>query len=444
MTSPAACLNREHHALGRFCRTRRGRPLETAITYQGKLRANGAPFIGATSEGRRYHRPVDFVYLDNNATTQPLPAVIEAMRECLERSWANPSSVHRQGIEARRRVELAREAVARLVGCQERELVFTSGGTEAANLAILGSLEAAPERNVLITSRLEHSAVRETAAAWERRGGTVIWAQHEASGVVDGSWLASTLRAQATRIGLVSLMWVNNETGVIQPVDSIGALCREHGVRFHTDATQWVGKMPTDLASMQIDLASFAAHKFHGPKGVGALYARRGVRFARQVIGGPQERDRRGGTENVPGIAGFGVAADAAREWLATAERDRLASERDRLEAALRGRCDDASVTGAAAPRLWNTTNVGFRRLEAEAILILLSERGVCASAGAACSSGSLDPSPVLLAMGVPADVAHGSIRLSLSRHTTTDELDRAIEEIAESIAKLRRGMAAV
>ena len=206
---------------------------------------------------------------------------------------------------------------------------------------------------------------------------------------------------------------------------------------FHSDATQWVGKMPLDLAAEQIDLLSFAAHKFHGPKGVGALYVRRGVGVARQVFGGPQERDRRGGTENVPGIVGMGVAAELAAAWLAGGEAERLAAERDRLERTIVA-ATGAVANGSGAPRLWNTTNLGFARLEAEAMLLLLSERGVAASAGAACSSGSLDPSPVLLAMGVPPEVAHGSIRFSLGRDTTAAEIDAAIAATVESVARLR------
>jgi cysteine desulfurase len=386
---------------------------------------------------------VDLCYLDNNATTRPLPEVVEAVRQCLEEDWGNPSSVHRVGIRARRRIELARESVARLIGAQEREILFTSGGTEAANLAILGTLALREPGAILVTSRLEHSAVRETAEAWSRRGGEVVWLEHRPDGLVDLERLAALLERRGDAIGIVSAMWVNNETGIIQPIAEIGALCRAAGVRFHTDATQWVGRMPTDVAAMQVDLVSFAAHKFHGPKGVGALYARRGVRVERQIIGGPQERDRRGGTENVPGIAGMGVASDLARAWLATADRDRLANERDRLERGILERMPDAAVNGAAAERLWTTTNIAFPRLEAEAILLLLSERGICASAGAACSSGSLDPSPVLLAMGVPPELAHGSIRLSLSRLTTAAEIDRALEEIPAAITKLRRSMTA-
>lgn len=404
---------------------------------------------GGESRGAlRYDRCVDLCYLDNNATTRPLPEVVEVVRACLEEDWGNPSSVHRAGIRARRRIELSRESVARLIGAQEREILFTSGGTEAANLAILGSLALCEPGAILATSRLEHSAVRETAEAWSARaggrGGEVLWLDHRPDGTIDLDRLADLLGRRGDAIGLVSIMWANNETGLVQPIAEIGALCRAAGVRFHTDATQWVGRMPTDVAAMQVDLLSFAAHKFHGPKGAGALYARRGVRVERQLVGGPQERDRRGGTENVPGIAGMGVAADLARAWLATPERDRLASERDRLERCILERVPDAAVNGAAAERLWTTTNIAFPRLEAEAILLLLSERGICASAGAACSSGSLDPSPVLLAMGVPPELAHGSIRLSLSRLTTAADIDSAVDEIPAAIAKLRRSMTAV
>ena len=237
-------------------------------------------------------------------------------------------------------------------------------------------------------------------------------------------------------------MWANNETGAITDIARAGAICREAGVRFHTDATQWVGKMPTDFAALQVDLASFAAHKFHGPKGVGALCVRRNVRLTPQTFGGPQERERRGGTENVPAIAGMGVAADLACAWLAGDGARRGAVLRDRLEQAV-GQVTRGMIHAEQAPRLWNTTNIGFPRLEAEAILLLLSERGVFASAGAACSSGSLDPSPVLLAMGIAPEVAHGSIRFSLSRDTTEAEIDEAAMRVNAGIAKLRSSTAA-
>jgi cysteine desulfurase len=380
-------------------------------------------------------------YLDCNATTEPLPEVVAAVADSLARGWGNPSSVHRAGIDARHSVELARESVARLLGGSEREVVFTSGGTESAWLAIAGTLDALAGPRTVVTTRTEHSAVREACEALERRGrARVAWVPAGADGVIDLDALDAALAANAGDTALVSVMWANNETGVVQPVQAIGERCRERGVRFHCDATQWAGRMPTALASMPVDLATVSAHKFHGPKGVGALWARGGVRVEAQVVGGPQERERRGGTENVPGIVGMGVAADAARAWLADpAARAAGAAARDAFERAVCAAVPDAVVNGAGAERLWNTSNIGFPGLEAEAMLLLLSERGVAASAGAACSSGSLDPSPVLLAMGVPARVAHGSVRFSTSRRTRPEELQSAARIVPECVARLRR-----
>ncbi len=387
---------------------------------------------------------MQFLYLDNNATTRPADEVVEAMNAALRENWANPSSVHRQGQSARQKLELARESVCRLIGCRDRDLTFTSGGTEAANLAILGSLESLPKRNVLVTTKLEHVAVRELAELMETKGVEVLWLATRPDGVIEEDSLETILHDRADDIALVSVQWVNNETGVIQPIERLGAMCRDMGVRFHTDATQRVGKMPVNAADLPVDLLSFAAHKFHGPKGVGGLYVGRGVRLSPQTIGGPQERERRGGTENTPGILGFGVAADLAIAWLETAERERLASLRDEFEKTICARCEETSINSFEAPRIWNTTNIAFHRLEAEAILMLLSERGVCASAGAACSSGSLDPSPVLLAMGITPEAAHGSVRFSISRETTQEELDQVVEIVPEVIGKLRKSMAGV
>lgn len=380
-------------------------------------------------------------YLDCNATTRPLPEVVAAMAGALEHGWGNPSSVHRAGIDARHSVELARESVARLLGAQPREVVFTGGGTESASLAIAGTLDAVAGPRTLVTMRTEHSAVREACEALEARGrARVAWVPAGADGVVDLAALDAALDAHAGDVALVSVMWANNETGVLQPVHSIGERCRARGVRFHCDATQWVGRMPTDVANLPVDLVTASAHKFHGPKGVGVLWVRGGVRVLPQVIGGPQERDRRGGTENVAGIVGTGVAADAAVAWLADpAGRERGAAMRDDFERAVLAAVPDAVVNGGSAQRLWNTTNIGFPGLEAEALLLLLSERGVAASAGAACSSGSLDPSPVLLAMGVPPRIAHGSVRFSIARTTTEEELRIAAEEVAACVARLRR-----
>ena len=383
------------------------------------------------------------IYLDNNATTKPADDVVAAMTESLGSAWANPSSMHRSGQAVRRQVELARESVCRLIGCRDRELVFTSGGTEAANMAVRGSLAALPQRPVLVTSRLEHHCVREVAEAVERRGSEVVWLPNDSRGLVDCGALEELLTARAGEIALVSIMWANNETGVIQPIEAIGRMCREQGVRFHSDATQYVGKMPVDVASLPIDLLGFSAHKFHGPKGIGALYVREGVRIAPQMIGGPQERERRGGTENVAGIIGLGATAKLASVWLATNERERLRELRDSFERRLREALD-VSINGTEAPRLWNTSNIGFAKLEAEAILLMLSERGVCASAGAACSSGSLEASSVIAAMGVPPELAQGSVRFSISRDTAEKEIDQAVGIIGEVIAKLRATLAEV
>ena len=386
---------------------------------------------------------MEMIYLDNNATTRPAGEVVAAMTGALESVWANPSSVHRAGQVARQKLELARESVCRLIGCRDRELVFTSGGTEAANLAIRGSLAIEPKRHVLVTSRLEHSAVRELAESLGASGTEVIWLANDERGIVDLDELRRVLEERGDEIGLVCLMWVNNETGVIQPVEAIGRLCREQRVRFFTDATQWVGKEPTDLAALPIDLLGFAAHKFHGPKGIGGLYVRRGFRVEPQILGGPQERQRRGGTENVPGIVGLGVAADLARAWLATDERKRVAGLRDEFERRILEAIEEVSINGGGAPRMWDTTNLAFCKLEAEAILLMLSERGVCASAGAACSSGSVEPSAVLLAMGIPLERSAGSLRFSLCRETSDQEIERAVEIIVEVIKRLRACLAA-
>ncbi|MCP3902490.1 MAG: aminotransferase class V-fold PLP-dependent enzyme [Planctomycetes bacterium] len=382
--------------------------------------------------------------LDNNATTRPAPEVVEAVQAALREHWHNPSSVHRPGQATRQQLELARERLAKLIGCRDRDLVLTSGGTEAANLAVLGTLAHLHDRPVLVTNRLEHVCVRETAEILARRGREVVWLPLDTRGLIDLDALDDLLRQRADEIALVSVMWANNETGHLQPVQEIGRRCREHGVRFHTDAVQCVGRVPVDASTLPIDLLSFSAHKCHGPKGVGGLYLRRGVRVEPQALGGPQEQQRRAGTENVPGVLGAGVAAQLALDWLAGDGPKRAETLRDRFERGVLDAVGGSVVNGAAAGRVWSTTSIGFPRLEAEAILILLSERGVCASAGAACSSGSLDPSPVLLAMGIDPVVAHGSVRFSVSRETTDTEIDRALEIVPEVIDRLSRSLAGV
>ncbi len=378
------------------------------------------------------------IYLDNNATTRPADEVVQAMTGALTEYWPNPSSGHRPGQAARHQIDLARESIAELIGCKDRELIFTSGGTEADNLAILGSLAAQNDRNVFVTCPSEHDAVRDTAEVAAGEGAEVIWLPVDQDGVIDCDTLEGVLKSRANEIALVSIMWANNETGVIQPVEQIGTLCREHGVRFHTDAVQLAGKMPVDVSTMPIDLLSFSGHKFHGPKGAGGLFIRKGIRLAKRSIGGAQEYDRRGGTENVPGILGLAAASRLAVDWLQTGESNRLAELRDRFERELRNQIDDVIINGGSVKRTWNTANIAFRGLQADAIILVLSERGIYASAGAACASGSLEPSPVLRAMGVAPEYAHGAVRFSLSRFTSEQEIDAAIETISKVISVLR------
>ena len=374
------------------------------------------------------------LYLDHNATTPPSQAVCAAVERALTDCWANPSSVHRAGQAAKYEVELARASIAALIGAKSREITLTSGGTEALDLAIRGVLAANPGK-LLVTTKVEHSAVRELAEELEKSTPNIVkWCPIDHDGVVDIEALDSLLDAN---VGLVCVQWANNETGVIQPVDRIASMCRAKGVMLCCDGTQWIGKMP--CAAPPADLMAFAPHKFHGPKGVGVLYVAGGVRLRPRLIGS-QELGRRAGTENVPGIMGAGVAAQEAMDWLGdAASRDRLCAMRELFERDVERLIPDAVIHGRSVARLWNTSNIGIPRLEAEALLMLLSERGVCASAGAACSSGSLEPSPVLLAMGIDPVIAHGSVRFSMSRHTTEGELKQAAEIFAECVRIARR-----
>lgn len=374
------------------------------------------------------------VYLDNNATTRPAPEAIDAMLPFLRESYGNPSSVHRFGQLARRAVDEARHAVAALVGAADSEILFTGGGTESINTAVRGLLRSRAPRNKVVISGVEHSATRELCAQLSKEGAQVITIGVDQSGALD----MPALRAAADeQTALVSIMWANNETGILFPVSEIAATCKAARVPFHCDATQAVGKLPVDVMLAGVDLMSFASHKFHGPKGVGALYVRKGVRVGTFVIGGPQERGRRGGTENVPGIVGMGAAATLARGSIKNMSA--VASLRDRFEAEILARVPGSVVNGDRSNRLPNTTNIAFPQLEAEAILILLSEQGVYASAGSACSSGSLDPSPVLMAMGIDPTLAHGSIRFSFSRYSTGADVDRALDVVPPAIERLRR-----
>lgn len=405
------------------------------------------------------------IHLDHNATTRPCDAAIEAAEIAMRECWHNPSSVHRAGQAARQMVERARGQVASLLGVKPRELTFTGSATEAIDLAHRGvmTLAAPAGKPVVLTTAIEHEAVRDICTALAEpaeKGGVgaeVVHVPVTRDGVVDLDGLAKLLDEYAGRIGLVSIQWANNETGSVQPVGEIGALCRDSGVLFFCDATQWVGKMPVALdlphspfggeplatpeETVHIDLLCLSGHKFHGIKGAGALYCDRSVRLKPQILGA-QEKGRRGGTEPVPAIAAMGAAAEAAEQWLRDAsQRERIAAMRDRLECSLMDRVEGAhrNGPGEAGSRLWNTANLAFPGCEAEALLLQFSERGLAASAGAACSSGSLDPSPVLLAMGVPEVSAHGSIRFSLSRETTQNEIDEAIDIAVACVERVRR-----
>ncbi|MCP4249398.1 MAG: aminotransferase class V-fold PLP-dependent enzyme [bacterium] len=375
----------------------------------------------------------DLIYLDNNATTRPLDEVVAAMEPFQRELYANPSSVHQFGQAVRHRVECAREQVAELLGAAAREIVFTSGGTEAINLAIRGVLAADPARRQVITSAVEHSAVKRLTEQLVREGFTVEAVSVDDQGQLDLDELAARISDQTA---LVSVMVANNETGVLMDVERIATITSERGVPLHLDAVQAMGKVRIDVASLPVRLLSISGHKFHGPKGVGALFVRRRTRIRPLIIGGRQERDLRGGTEFVPGIIGLGAAAEAAAGRIGEVT-DKVASLRDRLEAGICRAFPTARVFGQAAPRVCNTTNIGFQALEAEAILLLLSERGICASSGAACSSGSLEPSHVLAAMNVDPLWAHGAIRFSLSPFTTVDEVDRVVELLPELLARL-------
>ncbi|HUU83819.1 MAG TPA: aminotransferase class V-fold PLP-dependent enzyme [Phycisphaerae bacterium] len=373
------------------------------------------------------------IYFDNNATTRPLDEVVEAMLPFLRDRYANPSSVHQFGQAVRHKVECAREQVAGLIGASPKEIVFTAGGTESINLAIRGTLAATPAGTRLVTSAVEHSAVRRLGEQLAREGVVVDVVGVDGEGRLNLDELADKLTDDTA---LLSVMYANNETGVMFDVEPIAALATERGVPVHLDAVQAVGKVPIDLSKLPVQLLSLSGHKFHGPKGAGALFVRRRTRIRPLIIGGRQERDLRGGTENVPAIIGLGAAAQAATQTLGETA-DYVGRLRDRLE---RGTCDSvptAGVNGRGAPRIYNTTNVGFRDIEAEAILLLLSESGVCASAGSACSSGSLEPSHVLQAMKVDPRLAHGAVRFSLSRFNTEAEVDRVVEMMPALLDRL-------
>jgi cysteine desulfurase len=376
------------------------------------------------------------IYFDHNATTPVDPAVVETVSRVLAGNFGNPSSVHHFGQQAKAVLDEARSSVAALIGAEPSELVFTSGGTEADNFALRGAAEVLEPtgRRHLISTTIEHEAVLNTLKALGRRGWKVTLLPVDASGIVSPEALRSAITDDTA---VVSVMHANNEIGTIQPVAELAAIARERGAVFHTDAVQSAGKIAVDVRTLGVDLLALSAHKLNGPKGVGALWIRRGTRIASILTGGKHERNRRGGTENVPGIAGFGVAAQLAASKL-PAEATRLAALRDRLEAAVLSAVRGTAVNGAREPRVPNTTNISFENIEAESLLIALDLEGIAVSTGSACSSGTLEPSHVLRAMGLPTHRTQNSIRISLGAGNTEAEVAYFLEKLPKVVEKLR------
>jgi cysteine desulfurase len=376
------------------------------------------------------------IYLDNNATTRLDPRVLERMMPLLSEHWGNAGSGHSVGRPVRKLVAEARRDMGALLDVAPEEIVITGSGTEADNLAIRGVVAKAKAPRHLICSAVEHPAVLETCRALEREGLCALSVVPvDGDGRIDLEAMETALRPGETC--LVSVMWTNNETGVIHPIEAIGQLAHAAGARFHVDAVQSVGKLPLELDRVAIDLLSMSAHKFHGPKGVGALIVRKGVELAPAVTGGGQERGRRSGTENPAGIVGLAAALEFAIEGRESAAR-RMTELREGLERALIERVQDLRITGTAAPRVCNTTHFTVPKVEAEAVLIALDRDGIACSSGSACSTGALEPSHVLLAMGVAKDRLHGALRLSLSRETTPEEMDEAAEKLVATVGRLK------
>ena len=378
--------------------------------------------------------PNDIIYLDNNATTQLDPAVLEEMLPFLTTAYANPSSAYGLAAQARGAVELARERVAALVGCEAREIVFTSGGTESNNAALHSALPLVPERRHVLTTAVEHSATYRYCEHLSQRGTRVTFVPVDAAGNLDLARLENAIESDTA---VISVMWANNETGVLFPIEQIAALGRKHRVPFHTDAVQAAGKVPIRLRDAGVQFASFSAHKLHGPKGVGALYINRRAAFRPLMIGGGQEHGRRSGTENVAAIVGFGKAAELAATTVGDVQM-RVGGMRDRFETALLRNVPDCVVNGNRDARLPNTSSLSFLGVESDAVLMLLDQHGICCSAGSACHTGSLQPSHVLSAMKLSEDRIRGSLRFSFSRLNTDPEVDRAAGMVARAVAKVR------
>jgi cysteine desulfurase len=377
---------------------------------------------------------VKVIYVDNNATTQVAPEVLEEMLPYFNEYYGNPSSMHTFGGMVERKIVEARERLAELIGASPDEIIFTSSGTESDSTAIRAAILSNPDKKHILTSRVEHPAIKNLFEYLSKNGYRVTFVPVDRKGRLDLDYLYKNLSEDTA---IVSIMWANNESGVIFPIEEIGGVLREKNIVFHTDAVQAVGKIPIDLKNVDVDMLSISGHKFHGPKGVGALYLRKGTKYSPFLIGGHQEKGRRGGTENVASIIGLGKASELAAANLSD-KRIRVKQLRDKLETGLLNRIPNAMVNGDRENRLPNTTSIAFEYVEGESILLLMDEFGICASSGSACTSGSLEPSHVLRAMGVPFTAAHGSIRFSLSMYNTEEEINFIIEKLPPIIERLR------
>src|ERR1035438_9436095 len=372
------------------------------------------------------------IYLDNNATTPVLPEVLEAMRPYFGEHFGNASSIHHHGQETRAAVERARDSVASLLGCRASEVVFTSGGTEGDNLAIAGLTSAGDH---VITSSIEHHAVLNVCKHLEKNGCEVTYVPVDGRGLVDPDDVRRALRPNTK---LISIMMANNETGVLQPVDGIGKIAAEADVYFHTDAVQAAGKVPIDVNRIGCNALSISGHKMHAPQGVGALYVRKGTHLRPLFYGGRHERSRRAGTENVPGIVALGKAAELAMQGFERGDDKKMSALRDRLQQGILAQVEEAAVNGEGAPRVPNTSNIYFDHIEGEAMVISLDLKGLAVATGAACSAGAIEPSHVLTAMGLRADRARASIRFSLGKQNSDEDIDFALALVPEAVARLR------
>lgn len=375
------------------------------------------------------------VYLDNAATTALSPRVLEAMLPYFTQYYGNPSSVHAFGREAKQGLDKARDQVAKALHCEPSEVIFTGCGTESDNTVLLGVAQRYGDKGKhIITTNVEHHAILHTCEYLEKQGYSVTYLPVDQDGLVTAEQVAAAIRPDTI---LVSIMFANNEVGTIMPIQEIGAVCKEKGVLFHTDAVQAVGHISVDVQAMHIDMLSLSAHKFHGPKGVGALYCRKGIRLPSYIMGGAQERGRRAGTENVAGIVGLGAAIQLATEQLEE-NRAKMTALRDRLMTGIQARISEVKLNGHPTNRLPNNVNFSFKYIEGESILLMLDMNGIAASSGSACTSGSLDPSHVLLALGLPHEIAHGSVRLTLGDETTEEDIDYTIDVLEKTVARLR------